>query len=114
MNITILNGALAGDVFADRLVDELATEYEGVGCKVIAWRLREHKAAYCLGCFECWTHTPGQCRVDDDMRAVTASIIQCDLAVIVSPVTFQRLLKYNHRLIRTVHHNVSLERPFPS
>jgi hypothetical protein len=40
----------------------------------------------CLGCFTCWTHTPGVCAVRDDMDKVIASVKQADILVLATPV----------------------------
>lgn len=109
MKVTLLNGALAGDPFTDAVADNLAQEYAGQGAQVTAWRLRDHKTAYCLGCFECWTHTPGLCRIDDDARAVTASIIRSDLQVNVTPVTFGG---YSSEIKKALDRSICLVLPF--
>ncbi len=88
MNVNLMNGALAGDSFTDDVAAKIASAYADQGANVTSWQLRDHNAAYCLGCFECWTHTPGICRIDDGVRTLTAAIIQSDLQVYVSPVTF--------------------------
>jgi len=109
MNVTILNGGLHGDSFMDAVVAGLSREYQAQGACVTTWRLRDHKAAYCLGCFECWTHSPGLCRIDDDMRAVAASIIQSDLQVNVTPVTFGG---YSSEIKKVLDRSICLVMPF--
>lgn len=47
-----------------RLLDTL----NQMGWQVQPLVLHEEKIAYCLGCFECWTKTPGLCRIDDGGR----------------------------------------------
>ena len=109
MNVTLLNGALADDPFTDSVAHSLAQEYAAQGATVTAWRLRDHKVAYCLGCFECWTHTPGICRIDDDARAISASIIRSDLRVDVSPVTFGG---YSSEFKKALDRSICLIQPF--
>ena len=109
MNVTLLNGSLPDDPFTDTIADLLAREYVSQGAEVTAWRLRDHKAAYCLGCFECWTHTPGLCRIDDDARHITASIIRSDLQVNVTPVTFGG---YSSEIKKALDRSICLVMPF--
>ncbi len=68
MNATILNAALAGDRFTDDVGGLLADDLDHRGYEVQSWTLRAEKIAFCLGCFECWTRTPGLCRIDDAGR----------------------------------------------
>ncbi len=88
MNATILNAALAGDRFTDDVGGLLADDLDHRGYEVQSWTLRAEKLAFCLGCFECWTRTPGLCRIDDAGQAVAASAIDSDLLVYVTAVTF--------------------------
>lgn len=109
MNATILNGGLAGDLFVDRVQDLLLAELATAGYQPAAWTLREQKIAYCLGCFECWTKTPGLCRIDDAGRSVAASVIGSDLVIYLSPVTFGG---YSSELKKAIDRSICLLSPF--
>jgi hypothetical protein len=109
MNITILNGALPGDNFVDSLPDMLAAQLAGQGHPVRTWTLREEKIAFCLGCFECWTKYPGLCRIDDTGREVTESIINSDLVIYLTPVTFG---SYSSELKKALDRSICLIMPF--
>ena len=50
--------------------------------------LSEEKIAPCLGCFDCWLKTPGQCIIKDDASSLPRDVIQSDLLVYLTPVTF--------------------------
>jgi hypothetical protein len=109
MKATILNGALAGDTFVDAVGAALQENLHDAGWAVTAWTLRDEKSAYCLGCFECWTVTPGLCRIDDTGRDVAASVIGSDLAIYLTPVTFGG---YSSELKKAVDRIICLISPF--
>ena len=73
------------------------------------WTLRDEKIAYCLGCFECWTKTPGLCRIDDTGREVVESIIGGDLVIYLTPITFGG---YSSELKKAVDRSIGLLSPF--
>lgn len=109
MKTTILNGARAGDGFVDSVAQVLAEHLAMRGGQVETWTLRDEKVAYCLGCFECWTKSPGICRIDDAGRAIAASIIAGDLVVYLTPVTFGG---YASALKKAVDRSICLVSPF--
>ena len=41
---------------------------------------------YCVGCFECWTKTPGLCMQTDEMPKILQTIMNSDLTVYISDV----------------------------
>jgi multimeric flavodoxin WrbA len=42
----------------------------------------------CIGCFMCWDTTPGICRFDDPGRDIARKVIQSELVVFLTPLTF--------------------------
>jgi multimeric flavodoxin WrbA len=42
----------------------------------------------CLGCFGCWTKTPGKCVQDDDMAGLLAKLRPAELWVLATPLYF--------------------------
>ena len=109
MNITLLNGASAGDHFVDDARDTIVSELEAQGHQITTWTPRDEQIAYCLGCFECWTKYPGLCRIDDTGRDVAESIIQSDAVIYLTPVTFGG---YSTELKKVLDRNICLILPF--
>jgi hypothetical protein len=109
MKATLLNGALPGDRFVDAVGIALQNALEAEGWTVTPWALRDEKIAYCLGCFECWTKTPGLCRIDDAGREIAASIIDGDLVIYLTPITFGG---YSSELKKAVDRSICLISPF--
>ncbi len=56
----------------------------GAGTEVIY--LKDQRINYCLGCFNCWTVTPGVCVHKDDMPALLEKMEQADMWVLASPL----------------------------
>lgn len=44
--------------------------------------------AHCVGCFGCWTKTPGQCVIRDDATRITPIMAQSDALIYVSRVKY--------------------------
>jgi multimeric flavodoxin WrbA len=109
MKTALLNGAPAGDSFVDDVAAGLQNTLQAAGGEVTLWTLRQEKIAYCLGCFECWTKTPGECRIADAGRQVAASIIRSDLVIYLTPVTFGG---YSSELKKAVDRSICLISPF--
>jgi multimeric flavodoxin WrbA len=106
MKAVILNGASAGAGNAGTLSivkNEVAGQLRDAGWDVDIVELSEKKIAGCLGCYGCWFKTPGMCVQNDDGREVARAIIQSDLSIYLTPITFggysSELKKARDRLI---------------
>ena len=51
-------------------------------------RLKELDLKPCLGCFDCWTRTPGVCAIADDMAPLLKRLSEADLVVLATPLWF--------------------------
>ena len=49
--------------------------------------IAQMKMTHCQGCWDCWTKTPGICRLKDDGVDYLKSLIRSDLLLFVSPVS---------------------------
>lgn len=61
---------------------------EEIGFEVESIFLREINIAACQGCFECWVKSPGECKIDDYSREVSKKMVQSDLIIHFTPITF--------------------------
>lgn len=48
--------------------------------------LANKKIGHCLGCFACWTKTPGVCVIKDDMAELLKKMLEADVAVYATPL----------------------------
>ena len=55
---------------------------------VVSFDLSHMKIAPCVGCFSCWTRTPGKCVIRDDAVRVYPRLAESDTAIYVSRVRY--------------------------
>ncbi len=57
------------------------------GAHVDVVNLHKKKINYCVGCFTCWTKTPGRCAQKDDMtNEIFPLYLDCDVCVLATPL----------------------------
>ena len=88
MRVTVLDGTREGCETEADAREVLIGELEARGWEVTTHLLRKMEIAPCLGCFRCWVQTPGECVVNDDARDLAPAVVQSDLVVYLTPVTF--------------------------
>jgi len=83
-----LNGAKTEkgtvNTVSDYLVDYLKTNNH----EVEVMEMRNEKIAPCLGCFSCWLKTPGKCVIKDAGSDLPRKVVQSDVLIGLTPVTF--------------------------
>lgn len=109
MQAVILNGARAGESPVDGVHETLARALKDRGWQATSLRLRDIPIAYCQGCFECWVKTPGLCKMADGGRDVARSMINADLAVLLTSITFGG---YSSELKKALDRTICLVSPF--
>lgn len=76
-----------GQSKTDLLLRHLLDGMRAAGAYVESINLRDKEVKYCLGCYTCWTRTPGGCVHWDDMtRELLPKWLQADLAVYATPL----------------------------
>lgn len=87
MRVLLLNGNPDGmQNTVDSYMKGLATALEERENEVIQFELRSMTINQCTGCWDCWTKTPGRCRIKDDMELIYQQVPKADQFVIVSPI----------------------------
>lgn len=88
MRILVLNGSPRGERSNTlRLAGAFAAGFpEGTNIEVVC--LKELDIKPCLGCFSCWTKTPGECVINDDMQALRQKIEAADIIIESFPLYF--------------------------
>ncbi|MFQ5560020.1 MAG: flavodoxin family protein [Nitrospinota bacterium] len=88
MNALILNGETSDLKIEQFILDVLADALKDKGALSQVLPLSEMDIGACTGCFGCWIKTPGICVLNDEGRDVTRKIVQNDLLIFLTPVTF--------------------------
>ena len=69
------------------MLDCLADGMREKGADVEVVNLHKKKIDYCIGCFTCWTKTPGKCALKDDMALeLLPKYLECDMCVLATPL----------------------------
>jgi hypothetical protein len=85
----VLDGGPADDVTFDSTRTALLEEISQHSTDVQVFTLRSMKLAHCIGCFGCWTETPGICRYhEQDGVAVLQAVIHSDITILLTPISF--------------------------
>jgi FMN-dependent NADH-azoreductase/putative sterol carrier protein len=89
MKVLALNSSprSEGQSKTELMLSHLVKGMESAGAQVEVIHLREKKIKRCVGCFTCWTKTPGVCIHKDDMSAeLFDKFRQADMVIYASPL----------------------------
>lgn len=84
----LLDGAESQDQRGIEIADLVTDLLSRTGWSPTHLKLRELVIHPCVGCFGCWTRTPGECRQDDDGPLVARATAASDLLVYLTRVRF--------------------------
>jgi multimeric flavodoxin WrbA len=68
------------------LLQEFLKGAGSAGAETETVYLKGKKINYCIGCYACWTKTPGVCIHKDDMPEILQKICECDVIVYATPL----------------------------
>ena len=81
-----------GESKTEMMLNHLVGGMQEAGAEVEVFNLREKTIKNCVGCFTCWTKTPGQCIHHDDMaKDLFPRWIAADLAVYATPLYYHTM-----------------------
>jgi multimeric flavodoxin WrbA len=69
----------------------LTKAYIEQGTQVKTIHLSEMAIGYCLGCYSCWTKTPGVCVRQDDMAGIIPTMKEADVIFLGTPLYFNTM-----------------------
>ena len=105
MKTLILDGSQPNDPTSTKIKMSLQAQLSNVETLVLC----EQKIGNCAGDFFCWVRSPGMCNTNDDNRIIAEKIMQSDLVIYLTPVTFGG---YSFALKRMVDHQIQNISPF--
>jgi multimeric flavodoxin WrbA len=109
MKAILLDGSGANDKTGERVHAALTAQLQAQGWGVDHFALCESKIGNCAGDFFCFIRTPGVCNVNDDNRIIAEALVNSDLMIYLSPVTFGG---FSLTLKRMVDHQIQNISPF--
>lgn len=81
-----------GQSMTERMLNHLIEGMRDAGAEVEVVNLREKIIKSCIGCFTCWTKTPGKCIHKDDMsNELFPKWLASDLVVYATPLYFHTM-----------------------
>ena len=83
-----MNGSLMDDSILNDMHEIVINELKKCGYDVESLILKDITIAPCLGCFNCWVKTPGECIIADSGRDIARKMVQNDLLIYFTPITF--------------------------
>ncbi len=100
MKITILNGnPNADNAKFDNYLKELCNLLKSSKHTVTILQLREMDIRYCIGSFDCWVKTPGECIVKDSSYDISREYINTDFVLFASPI----IMGFTSALLKKAH-----------
>lgn len=87
MKVTVLNGFENSEISGE-IVDTLINEFKKKKFSIQSYNLCDIEIGGCIGCFGCWLRTPGICVINDSARDLGRELIQSELALFLTPITF--------------------------
>jgi multimeric flavodoxin WrbA len=105
MKVLALNSSPRGGGHSktELMLNHLVDGMRDAGADVEVVALRKKKVNDCLGCFTCWTKTPGQCVHKDDMTLeLFPKLLQADLVVHATPLYFHSMNGIMRRFLERI------------
>jgi len=88
MKTLILDGSTEQNPEIMKLNSLVQGNLNKVNSEITYIPLNEKHIAPCQGCFDCWLKTPGVCRINDFGREITKLMVENDLIIFLTPITF--------------------------
>jgi len=84
--ILVLRGNPRKEGYTRLAADMVVAGMHAAGAEVRDIDLSTRDVGQCLGCYHCWTNEAGTCILEDDMTALLADLIWCDVLFCATPL----------------------------
>ncbi len=113
MKIVILDGQLDTTPKSySSYMNTLKKELENQGHSLSHHVLKNKDLHHCIGCWDCWVKTPGQCVFDDASREMNREIINADFLLFATPLVMgfasYELKRKMDRIIPLIHPYITM------
>lgn len=89
MKVLAINGSPRGaNGNTEVLLEQFLKGCEEAGAEIETIYLKDKNINHCIGCFTCWTKTPGKCIHKDDMEELLIKVSQVDIMVYATPLYY--------------------------
>lgn len=109
MKVLLLNGKRRSNEEISVLEKTLIEQMEDNDYEIDYILLKDKKIVPCQGCFECWIKTPGVCKIDDYGREIVKKMVQSDLIIHLTPITFGG---YSSEIKKAIDRSIPVLLPF--
>ncbi len=87
MSLLAVNGSPRGkEGNTERILVPFLEGIQTAGIKTETIYLKNCKINHCMGCFSCWTKTPGVCIHHDDMAKLLEKVLESEIIVYATPL----------------------------
>ncbi len=109
MRVAVFDGTAEGDGVAVAVGAALDRVLAGRSWGAQRLVMRDIDIPHCLGCFECWVHTPGTCIAKGECDRLARAYIDSNLVIYLTRITFGG---YSSELKKGIDHTIGLVSPF--
>jgi putative sterol carrier protein len=88
MKILVVRGNPRKDGYTGYVTDLVVRGMREGGAELVDIDLAQKQISQCVGCYKCWTATPGRCILRDDMDALLPTILDADVVVCATPLYY--------------------------
>lgn len=88
MKLLVINGSPKGEHSNTMWLTNAFVSGFPDSVEVKTIHLRDKDIHPCMGCFSCWTKTPGRCVIQDDMQEIYQDILEADVIIESLPLYF--------------------------
>lgn len=88
MKVLVINGSPKGERSNTMWLTHAFVDGFPKDAEITYVALRDKDIHPCMGCFSCWTKTPRQCAIRDDMQEIYQAILESDIIIESFPLYF--------------------------
>ena len=92
MKVLVLNGSPKGEKSNTLNITKAFLDGFSADTEVEYITVKKETIKPCMGCFSCWSRTPGKCVIKDDMQKIYEKINSADIIIESFPLYFREML----------------------